>query len=107
MALLKVSRLFPIASSHRDFTCFLTGVKSFVHVASDLSFKPDPNLIVAPAIKSTQNALAAAATEPEMRAFVLTSSSTAATAPKPNTQFHISKGSWNEEDIEKAWAPPP
>lgn len=96
-----------------DFTrkdCFdvaVKGVKAFVHVASDLSFKSDPNLIVTPAIKSTLNALAAAATEPEMRAFVLTSSSTAATAPKPNEKFHISKSSWNQDDIEKAWAPPP
>ncbi|KAK9896079.1 NAD(P)-binding protein [Cystobasidium minutum MCA 4210] len=96
-----------------DFTkegCFddaVKGVKAFVHVASDLSFKPDPNLIVTPAIKSTQHALSAAAEEPGIRAFVLTSSSTAATAPKPNTKFHISRDLWNEDDISKAWAPPP
>jgi nucleoside-diphosphate-sugar epimerase len=85
----------------------MAGVTAFVHVASDLSFKPDPNIIVTSAIKSTQNALKAAISEAGIRSFVLTSSSTAATAPKPDVKFHITADTWNTADIEKAWAPPP
>lgn len=83
------------------------GVKAFVHVASDVSFRPDPNLVIPPVIKSVQNALASAATEPGFQAFVLTSSSTAASALHPNTRFNITKDSWNDEEVKKAWAPGP
>jgi nucleoside-diphosphate-sugar epimerase len=38
---------------------------------------------------------------------VYTSSSTAATVPKPNKKFTITKDTWNTEDIEAAWKPLP
>ena len=31
----------------------------------------------------------------------------AATAPKPNTEFHIDSSTWNDEDVEAAWKPGP
>ncbi|KAK9896078.1 NAD(P)-binding protein [Cystobasidium minutum MCA 4210] len=83
------------------------GAKAFVHVASDVSFRPDPNLVVPVAVKSTQSALASAATEPGLKAFVLTSSSAAASSVHNNTHYHISKESWNDEAVKAAWAPAP
>jgi len=83
------------------------GVAAFAHIASDLSFNGDPNQIVTPTIASVKNALASALKESGLKSFVLTSSSTAATKPYPNKEFHIDASTWNEADIEAAWAPPP
>ncbi len=38
---------------------------------------------------------------------VLTSSSGACTAPKPNKVFTIDSNTWNEESVAEAWKPPP
>lgn len=78
-----------------------------MHVASDVSLSPDPNAVIPSVIKAVQNALTAAAAEPGLKAFVLTSSSTAAASTKLNTKFHINKESWNEEAVTQAWAPAP
>lgn len=48
-----------------------------------------------------------AAKEPQIKRFVFTSSSTAATTPRPNTKFAINADTWNNETVEQAWAPPP
>lgn len=94
----------------KDFTqagCFDDAVKGcagFAHVASDLNFSTDPNAVVTPMIAGVRHACEAAAKEPTVKSFVLTSSSTAAVHPVPNKKFHVSKESWNEEDVEYAWA---
>jgi len=51
--------------------------------------------------------LESAAKQPSVRHFVYTSSSAATTAPKPNVEFKITTETWNQEDIDAAWAPPP
>jgi len=51
--------------------------------------------------------LLAASNIPSIKRFVLTSSSTAALTPQPNTKLRITKDSWNSAAIEQAWAPPP
>ena len=50
--------------------------------------------------------LKSAAKESSVKRFVVTSSSTAATAPYPGKVFHIDSNLWNETDIAEAWAPP-
>lgn len=85
----------------------MTGVSAFAHVASDLSFSSDPNAVVTPTIQSVLNALRAAASEPGVKSFVLTSSATAVVRPKPNQVFHITPESWNQEDVKDAWGPAP
>ena len=53
------------------------------------------------------NALKAAAAEPSVERFVLTSSSTAAEAPGPNRDLTVDAKSWNQGAIDAAWAPEP
>lgn len=109
---MKLSEVRPVHANEYKYIAYtallyIKGVKAFVHVASDVSLRPDPNLVIPTVVKLVQSALTSAAKEPGLQAFVLTSSSTAASAVKPNTPFHISTESWNEEEIAKAWAPGP
>lgn len=77
------------------------------HVASNLTFDPDPNKVIPEVVSGVRNTLSAAARHKTVKRFVFTSSSTAATSPKPNKVFHIDASMWNEESIKGAWAPPP
>ena len=58
-------------------------------------------------ISGIDNVLLAADTEPLVKRFVFTSSSTAATNPKPDVEFSIDENTWNNACVEAAWAPPP
>jgi len=93
-----------------DFTkpgCFdeaVKGVDAVAHVASDLNFQTDANAVVTPMVNAVKSLLEAASKEPKVKSVVLTSSSTAATAPKPNVKFSVDKNTWNEEDVKLAWA---
>ena len=78
-----------------------------IHVASIVTFDPDPNKVIPGVVAGAVNAAASAAKQTSVRRFVYTSSSTAITAPKPNVEFTISTDDWNDEDVEKAWRPPP
>ena len=86
---------------------FFAGTSGVVHVASNLTFDKDPNAVIPSVISGMNNTLAAAGTEPKVKRFVFTSSSTAATNPKPNTEFNIDENTWNNECVERAWTPPP
>ncbi|KAF2160923.1 hypothetical protein M409DRAFT_28531 [Zasmidium cellare ATCC 36951] len=83
------------------------GADGVVHLASDLSFNPDPNVTVTATVEGLRNALTAASSVPSVQRFVYTSSSIAAVKPTPNKQFQVDSNSWNEEDLKLAWAPPP
>ena len=78
-----------------------------IHVASIVTFDPDPNKVVPGVVKGAVNAAASAAKQISVKRFVYTSSSVAITAPKPNVEFTISTDDWNEKDVEAAWKPPP
>ena len=77
------------------------------HVASVLTFDPDPNKVIPDVISGAINAITAASKQSSVKRFVYTSSSTAISQPKPNVAFTISTGDWNNEDVEAAWKPPP
>ena len=77
------------------------------HVASVLTFDPDPNKVIPAVVKGAVNAATSAAKQTSVKRFVYTSSSTAITAPKPNVEFTISTDNWNNEAVEAAWKPPP
>ncbi|QSZ35687.1 hypothetical protein DSL72_006809 [Monilinia vaccinii-corymbosi] len=83
------------------------GVSGIAHVASNLSFSPNPNEVIPECLAGVNGILKSAAAEPSVKRFVITSSSMAATRPKPNKEFYIDQNTWNEEDIEAAHAPPP
>ena len=78
-----------------------------IHVASILTFDPDPNKVIPGVVKGAVNAAASAAKQTSVKRFVFTSSSTAITVPKPNVEFTISTDDWNDEAVEAAWKPPP
>jgi nucleoside-diphosphate-sugar epimerase len=90
--------------------CFddaVKGASGFIHTATPVMENIDPNAVIPAVIQGTLSALQSAAKEPKMERFVLTSSSGACTAPKPEKVFIIDSNTWNEQAITAAWAPPP
>ncbi|KAL8659704.1 MAG: hypothetical protein Q9202_006984 [Teloschistes flavicans] len=86
----------------------IKGCSAIAHIASDVSFSPDPNAVVPPVLAGVLNAASAASKEPSLKRFVYTSSSVAITVPKPNVpDFHVTNTGWNDHAIQEAWAPPP
>ncbi|KAL8721136.1 MAG: hypothetical protein Q9225_002119 [Loekoesia sp. 1 TL-2023] len=83
------------------------GVSGVAHVASDLTFSPNPNQVIPGVIAGAINAVSAAAKQSSVKRFVFTSSSSAITSAKPDVEFTINTDQWNDEDVAKAWAPPP
>ncbi|GAA5830918.1 hypothetical protein JCM11251_005076 [Rhodosporidiobolus azoricus] len=72
----------------------------FIHVANDMGPKDDPQVSVDLAVQGALNALRAAATAGH-KVFAYTSSSFAATQPKPGVAFRFNEQTYNEEAVEK------
>lgn len=83
------------------------GVDAIIHTASVMTRSPNPNEVIPDVVAGATNILKSAATEPSVKRFVFTSSSTAATLPKPGKKFQIDASTWNDEAVELAWKPPP
>ncbi|GIJ91135.1 hypothetical protein Asppvi_010100 [Aspergillus pseudoviridinutans] len=83
------------------------GVSVVVHTATIFSLDPNPHNVIPGTISGTVNALEAAAQEPSVKRFVLTSSSTAALIPKPNSAVKVTTDTWNDEAVELAYRDPP
>ncbi|CAG8397788.1 unnamed protein product [Penicillium salamii] len=80
------------------------GVSGIIHVAADVSMNPDPKVRAPKAIEATLNILKAASTQPDIKAVVLTSSSTAAYTPRPDGEVRtITQDTWNNEAVKMAW----
>lgn len=89
--------------AHTDFT----GCAGLAATASDVSFSPDPNVVIPPSVELLKIALEAAAATPSIKRFVLTSSSAATWSGNSDTTFDLTSDSWNTAQVEAAWAPPP
>ncbi|EHL02984.1 putative Aldehyde reductase 2 [Glarea lozoyensis 74030] len=85
----------------------MVGVSAIAHVASNLTFKADPNAVIPEVIAGIKSILKSAASSATVKRFVFTSSSTAAASPIPNKVFHIDSKTWNDAVVDEAWAPPP
>jgi hypothetical protein len=72
-----------------------------------MSFDCYPNKVIPEVLAGINGILKSASKSPSVKRFVYTSSSTAATTPKPNKEFHITNDLWNEDAVKAAWAPPP
>lgn len=83
------------------------GVSAVVHTATNYSMNPNPHEVVPGTIAGTINALAAAAKEPSVQRFVLTSSSASALIPKPNNPVTVTAETWNDEVVTFAYRDPP
>lgn len=68
-----------------------------------MTHSTDPTVAIPRAVNGALNALKASANESAMKRFVYTSSSFAATSPKPGKQFTITAESYNDEAVDQAW----
>lgn len=82
-------------------------MSAVVHVASNVTFHPDPNKVIPAKVDGALNALRAANMEPSVKRYVLTSSSFAAHLPKPNKKGVVTKDTWNDESVKIAQQDPP
>lgn len=85
----------------------LAGCEGVCHVASDLSFSADPNIVITGCVNGIREILEEANSIPSIKRFVYTSSSNAATRPLVGAPKYIDSSSWNEGILDEAWAPPP
>jgi hypothetical protein len=77
-----------------------SGVEGFIHIASPLGGFSDVETAVSIGVSGGLNALKACAKTSSIKRFVFTSSSLAATFPKPNVEFSINKDSYNDEAMQ-------
>jgi nucleoside-diphosphate-sugar epimerase len=86
-----------------------TDVQGVIHVASDVSFTPDPNIVVPIAVNLATAALkaAAAAHSSSVQRFILTSSAAAASAYAPNIPRTVTSSSWSTSYMAEAKKPGP
>ncbi|CAD0114751.1 unnamed protein product, partial [Aureobasidium uvarum] len=91
------------------FVADLTDEEALVEAmqASDVSFSPDPNIVIPIAVNLATTALKAAARTPSVERFVLTSSAVAASAYAANTPRTVTATSWSQTYITEAKQPGP
>ena len=82
------------------------GCSGVVHVASDVSFGADPNVVIPPVLKLADNLLHAAAKVPSVKRFVYTSSTSALADESGTGHLHLTTESWNEESLTAAYKEP-
>ncbi|CAG8902756.1 unnamed protein product [Penicillium egyptiacum] len=81
-------------------------ISGVVHVASDMSYDPRPDIAIPRAVAGTMNVLESAEQEGTVERVVLTSSSTAALrAVQDDAGVVVDENSWNHASIEAAWSP--
>lgn len=97
----------PDLGARDAFTDAVKGMSAIAHVATVVTFDADPHKVVPQTVGGTLSMLHAALGEPEVKAFVYTSSVVAATRFIPGDDTHVERDTWNEEAIKLAWAPPP
>ncbi|EHK98695.1 putative Aldehyde reductase 2 [Glarea lozoyensis 74030] len=85
----------------------LPGSTGVIHVASDVTFGPDPNEVIPGVIDGITSLLNSAALEPSIKSFVLTSSSAAIDQGRLGQKYLVDGNLWNHEAVKAAWAPPP
>ncbi|KAL2070615.1 hypothetical protein VTL71DRAFT_13641 [Oculimacula yallundae] len=89
------------------FNELIKGCSGIIHVASDVTFSPDPNKVITPVVNGMDFLLRAATAQSSIKSFVYTSSSSALSLTRLNEQYKIHKDLWNEASVKAAWAPPP
>ncbi|KAJ5607047.1 NAD-dependent epimerase/dehydratase [Penicillium hordei] len=83
------------------------GVSGIAHVASNVSFNPDPNIVITEVVSSVHSILDSAMQSSSVQSFVYTGSASALGPAVLNVARKLDATSYNEEAVEKAWAPPP
>ncbi|KAK8058456.1 hypothetical protein PG994_008904, partial [Apiospora phragmitis] len=83
------------------------GVSAVLHKVANSSMNPSRHEVIPGTVTSTTNAFKAAASEPRVKRFVLTSSSAAALVPKSNTPCTVTMDTWKDESVAIAYRDPP
>lgn len=96
----------PDVSVPGAFKNAIKDVSGVIHLASDTSLEGDPERVITAVKAATVEVLKAAAAESSVKRVVLTSSSSAATYPKPGVKFHIDANTWNDDAVKLAWETP-
>ncbi|KAH8903574.1 NAD(P)-binding protein [Coniochaeta sp. PMI_546] len=99
--------LVPDFAADHAFDDAVRGVSAIAHVASIVTFDPDPTKVIPQTVRGAVSILEAALREPSVREFVYTSSIVAATIPMPGNKTHVDRDTWNETAVQLAWSPPP
>ncbi|KZL73957.1 aldehyde reductase [Colletotrichum tofieldiae] len=95
----------PDMATDGAFDKAIKGVSAVIHVASVMSFDPDPSKVIPPVVSGAVNAIRAAYAELSVKRFVFTSSSTAALSPEPNVPgIIVTESTWNKKALQLAWA---
>lgn len=81
------------------------GVSGVAHVASVLTFDSDPEKVIPPVVAGTLNAAKAAAKDPSVKRFVLTSSAVAATFVNVEKETVVDENSWDEWAVDESKKP--
>lgn len=77
------------------------------HIASNVSFSPDPRVVIPETITGALSILKSVSRQPSVKRVVYTSSAIATGFGKPNTPYSVPADSWNDLSSKLAWAPPP
>ncbi len=85
----------------------IKGISAIAHVASILTFDPDPNNVIPRTVTGATSVLHAAMRESSVKAFVYTSSIGAVTMPRPGNVTPITWDTYNDFATRASWAPPP
>ncbi|KAF2464021.1 NAD(P)-binding protein, partial [Lindgomyces ingoldianus] len=85
----------------------IKGVSAAIHCASIVSFSGIIDEVISPTIKGTTNILEAALETPSVKSVVLTSTSGAASGPRPGVKFHIGRNTWNQAAVDVVKNTPP
>ncbi|KAJ5281546.1 hypothetical protein N7478_006918 [Penicillium angulare] len=81
----------------------LDGISGVIHVASDLSFRPDAHEVIPPMV-TAMRMLLRASSRTSVERFVLTSSSSAALLPNPGVEgIKVTEETWNYGAVNAAW----
>ncbi|KAL5610993.1 hypothetical protein FOBRF1_007110 [Fusarium oxysporum] len=102
--------LVPVTDMAADgaFRDVIKGVCAVAHVASDMSFDPNPYNVIPSVVAGAVNVLNAALAEPSVKRFTYTSSSSAAVlSSQSRPGIVVTQDTWNEASVQEAWAEPP
>ncbi|KAE8386159.1 NAD dependent epimerase/dehydratase [Aspergillus alliaceus] len=81
----------------------MDGISGIVHVASDVTFNPDPDTVIPWVVRAILNILEAASKQPSVKRVVLTSSSTAALVPIVGAEgVRVDESTWNDLSVQIA-----
>ncbi|RTE75118.1 hypothetical protein BHE90_010421 [Fusarium euwallaceae] len=97
----------PDMAAKGAFEKVVAGASGFIHIATDTIGSNDAHLGIPKVVDAAINAIEAAAKEPNMKRFVYTSSSFAATFPSPYRRIVITQETFNGEAVKRAWLPDP